>query len=56
MKGQYKIIRCGVLYDGITEEWKRNQNILVDGALIAAVGRRFPIRKAQWKLICRTAR
>lgn len=42
MKGQYKIIRCGVLYDGITEEWKRNQNILVDGALIAAVGMEIP--------------
>lgn len=42
MKGQYKIIRCGVLYDGITEEWKRNQNILVDGALIAAVGAEIP--------------
>lgn len=42
MKGQYKIIRCGVLYDGITEEWKRNQNILVDGALIAAVGTEIP--------------
>ncbi len=42
MKRRFKIIRCGLLYDGITEEWKRGQSILVDGERIAAVGQVVP--------------
>lgn len=42
MEHQYKIIRCGLLYDGITQEWKQNQKILTDGRLIAAVGSEIP--------------
>lgn len=42
MKQQRKIILCGRLYDGVTREWKQNWKILVDGALIAAVGPQVP--------------
>ena len=42
MKQQRKIILCGRLYDGVTREWKHNWEILVDGALIAAVGPQVP--------------
>lgn len=42
MEHQYKIIRCGLLYDGLTQEWKKNQKILTDGRLIAAVGSEIP--------------
>ena len=42
MEQRFKIIRCGRLYDGRTEEWKQNQSILTDGPLIAAVGPEVP--------------
>jgi len=42
MDRKYKRIRCGRLYDGITEEWKLNQEILVEGRHIAAVGESVP--------------
>ncbi len=38
-----KIIKCGKLYDGITPEWKENQNILVEGTVISAVGNDLPV-------------
>ena len=42
MDAKYKLIRCGLLYDGVTEEWKKNQQILVEGDRIAAVGTSVP--------------
>lgn len=42
MEQRFKIIRCGRLYDGMTEEWKQNQSILTDGPSIAAVGPEVP--------------
>ncbi len=38
MEKQYKVIRCGRLYDGVTAEWKENYSILVKDNLIAEVG------------------
>lgn len=38
MEHNYKIIRCGRLFDGITPEWKENQSILIDGSRIAEIG------------------
>ncbi len=38
MKNRYQILRCGRLYDGVTDEWKSGQSILVDGERIAEVG------------------
>jgi len=43
MDAKYKLIRCGLLYDGVTEEWKKNQQILVEGDRIAAVGTSVPV-------------
>lgn len=37
MDKKYKVIQCGKLYDGITEEWKRDWAILVDGKKIVKV-------------------
>ena len=42
MNRRYKRIRCGRLYDGVTEEWKSNQQILVEGNRIADVGESVP--------------
>ncbi len=42
MNRKYKCIRCGRLYDGLTEEWKSNQQILVEGDRIAQVGQSVP--------------
>ena len=42
MNRKYKRIRCGRLYDGLTEEWKSNQQILVEGDRIAQVGQSVP--------------
>ena len=30
MERKYKRIRCGRLYDGVTEEWQENRQILVE--------------------------
>ena len=43
MNRKYSHIRCGKLYDGLTEEWKSNQQILVEGDRIAAVGTSVPV-------------
>ena len=42
MNRKYTLIRCGRLYDGITEEWMSNQQILVEDDCIAAVGASVP--------------
>ena len=42
MNRKFKLIRCGWLYDGLTEEWKGNQQILVEDDRIAAVGESIP--------------
>lgn len=42
MNSEYKRIRCGRLYDGVTEQWKENWQILVEGKRIAAVGETVP--------------
>ena len=42
MDRQYKYIKCGRLYDGITDEWKENWRILIDGERIAETGREVP--------------
>ena len=39
MERKYKLIKCGKLYDGVTEEWKVNWQILVEGDKIALVGK-----------------
>ena len=41
MDRKYKRISCGRLYDGVTEEWKENWQILAEGDKIAAVGAAF---------------
>lgn len=38
----YSILKCGLLYDGITEEWKKGQKILVKNNRIEAVGAQIP--------------
>ncbi|MCD8222600.1 MAG: amidohydrolase family protein [Clostridiales bacterium] len=38
MNNRYQVLRCGRLYDGVTDEWKTGQSILVDGSRIAQVG------------------
>ncbi len=38
MNKQYKVIKCGQLYDGVTEEWKQGWSILIKGNRIAEVG------------------
>lgn len=38
MEKQYKVILCGPLYDGVTEEWKQGWKILIDGKRIAEIG------------------
>ena len=38
MKKKYQVLRCGRLYDGVTQEWKSGQSILVEDHLIAEVG------------------
>ena len=43
MNGAYKRIRCGRLYDGVTEEWKSGWQILIEGGCIAAVGETVPV-------------
>ena len=43
MNGTYKRIHCGLLYNGVTEEWKHNQEILIEGDHIAAVGTSVPV-------------
>ena len=35
MDREYKRIRCGRLYDGVTEQWKENWQILVEADFIA---------------------
>ena len=42
MDGKYTLIRCGLLYDGVTEEWKKDQQILVEDDRIVAVGTAVP--------------
>ena len=42
MERKYKRIHCGRLYDGVTEEWKENRQILVEDRRIAAVGESVP--------------
>ena len=42
MEKQYKLLRCGRLYDGVTAEWKENQSILVRGSRIEAIGTEVP--------------
>ena len=39
MERKYKLIKCGHLYDGVTEEWKENWQILVEGERIVLVGK-----------------
>ncbi len=43
MNRKYIHITCGRLYDGITEEWKSGQQILVENDRIAAVGASVPV-------------
>ena len=43
MNGKYTRIRCGRLYDGVTEEWKNDQQILVEDDRIVAVGSSVPV-------------
>lgn len=38
MNKKYKVIHCGKLYDGITEEWKEGYKILVEDDKIAQIG------------------
>ena len=38
MKKKYQVLRCGRLYDGVTQDWKSGQSILVEDHLIAEVG------------------
>ena len=38
MNKKYQVLRCGRLYDGVTQEWKSGQSILVEDHLIAEVG------------------
>lgn len=33
------LLRCGALFDGVTEELKKDMEILVEGERIKAVGR-----------------
>lgn len=42
MEKQYKLIRCGRLYDGVSAQWKENQSILVENDRIAAIGTEVP--------------
>ena len=42
MNSKFKRIRCGRLYDGVTEKWKTGWEILVEGDRIAAVGPSVP--------------
>ena len=42
MNSKFKRIRCGRLYDGVTEEWKIKWEILIEGDRIAAVGPSVP--------------
>ena len=37
MNKKYQVLRCGRLYDGVTQEWKSGQSILVEDHLIAEV-------------------
>ena len=36
---EYKLIKCGKLYDGITDEFQENMEILIKGKLIEEVGK-----------------
>lgn len=38
MNKKYQVLRCGRLYDGVTQEWKSSQSILVEDHLIVEVG------------------
>ena len=37
MNKKYQVLRCGRLYDGVTQKWKSGQSILVEDHLIAEV-------------------
>lgn len=38
MERKYKVIDCGPLYNGVDNEWKQGQKILVEGQKIAQIG------------------
>lgn len=38
MNKKYQVLRCGRLYDGVTQEWKSSQSILVEDHLMVEVG------------------
>ena len=42
MDKQYRILRCGCLYDGFTPEWKEGMSVLVADDRIEAVGTEVP--------------
>ena len=56
MKKKYQVLRCGRLYDGVTQEWKSGQSILVEDHLIAEVGSEISVPRVLTSLILPTAR
>ena len=47
MNKKYQVLRCGRLYDGVTQEWKSSQSILVEDHLIWKSAAMFPYRRAR---------
>lgn len=46
MNKKYQVLRCGRLYDGVTQEWKSGQSILVEDHLIAEVDSEVSVPEA----------